>query len=143
MSKKSSSSTRKGRDGEDSYDMPGTAKSMETEYNDRELENAMPGENKSTETYQSHGDMPGSSMNDDTFRTTDNGTPQTRRCGTMEVHRRLLSTDPHYARARTEIENLTLRFAAAANANGARAGVTRIPVVVHVVWNTAAQNLSE
>jgi len=140
MSRKKSSSTKKGHDGEESYDMPGTAESMETEYDDRELEHAMPGADMSTETYQSHDHMPGSSMNDDTFRATDNGTPQTRRCGTMDVHRRLLASDPHYARARSEIENLTLRLAAT---DGARTGVTRIPVVVHVVWNTAAQNLSE
>src|SRR5262245_15760385 len=32
-------------------------------------------------------------------------TPRRRTCGTMDVHRRLLSRDPAYARARAEIEN--------------------------------------
>ena len=69
-------------------------------------------------------------------------TPSSRSCGTMEVHRRLLSEDPSYARARDEIENLT-RLYEQGDQTAARPGVTRIPVVVHVVWNTAAQNISD
>ncbi|MBB3121484.1 M43 family zinc metalloprotease [Pseudoduganella violacea] len=72
----------------------------------------------------------------------DNDAPAVRRCGTMDVHRRLLSTVPEYARARDEIEIQTEQF----ERNGAvsaRSGITRIPVVVHVVWNTAAQNISD
>ncbi len=48
--------------------------------------------------------------------------PTRRQCGVMDVHRRLLSSS-----ARQQ------RFA----------GIARIPVVVHVVWNTAAQNISQ
>jgi hypothetical protein len=52
-----------------------------------------------------------------------------------------LSQDPAYARARDEIENHTRMFQERAAV--ARPGITRIPVVVHVVWNTAAQNISD
>lgn len=68
--------------------------------------------------------------------------PQVRKCGTMDVHRRLLSTSPEYARVRDEIENETLRLEGA-GVLAERTGITRIPVVVHVVWNTAAQNISD
>lgn len=60
----------------------------------------------------------------------------------MDVHRRLLSTSAQYARARHEIENQTLRFELS-GAIAQRPGITRIPVVVHVVWNTPAQNISD
>src|SRR4051794_41088675 len=68
--------------------------------------------------------------------------PKRRQCATSEVHRLLLNTDPDYARQRSEIENLTdaetaRGFAAAAPK------VRTIPVVVHVVWKTATQNISD
>ena len=65
-----------------------------------------------------------------------------RSCATMDVHRRLLSRDPAYARARAEIENHARLYEHGIR-TAARPGVTRIPVVVHVVWNTAAQNISD
>lgn len=56
----------------------------------------------------------------------------------MPVHRRLLDTVPGYAEACAEIENYTyLRRGAA------RTGVVLVPVVVHVVWQTESQNLSD
>ena len=70
------------------------------------------------------------------------GTPRARSCGTMAVHRRLLSTNPEYARARDRIEDHARQYAAG-QAASQRTGVTRIPVVVHVVWNTTAQNVSD
>lgn len=70
------------------------------------------------------------------------GTPQTRTCATMDVHRRLLSEDPAYASVRDDIENLAGLYAGDASIAG-RAGVTQIPVVVHVVWNTAEQNIAD
>jgi hypothetical protein len=45
-------------------------------------------------------------------------------------------------RAHDEIENETLRLEGA-GVLAERTGITRIPVVVHVVWNTAAQNISD
>ncbi|WP_289884786.1 M43 family zinc metalloprotease [Janthinobacterium sp. SUN118] len=70
------------------------------------------------------------------------GTPQVRTCATMDVHRRLLSEDPAYARVRDDIENLAGLYEGDRSI-AARAGVTQIPVVVHVVWNTAVQNISD
>jgi hypothetical protein len=68
--------------------------------------------------------------------------PRRRQCATSEVHRLLLNTDPEYARARSEIEDITdvetaRGFAAAAPK------VRTIPVVVHVVYKTAKQNISD
>ena len=68
--------------------------------------------------------------------------PTRRSCGTMDVHRRLLSSSPEYARMRDEIENLALAFESG-DRSAQRPGVTRIPVVVHVVWNTPAQNIAD
>ncbi|HEU4818497.1 MAG TPA: zinc metalloprotease, partial [Janthinobacterium sp.] len=70
------------------------------------------------------------------------GTPQVRTCATMDVHRRLLTEDPSYASVRADIENLAGLYEGDGSI-AARSGVTQIPVVVHVVWNTAAQNISD
>ncbi|MBD2099964.1 zinc metalloprotease [Leptolyngbya sp. FACHB-261] len=61
----------------------------------------------------------------------------------MSVHYRLLTTDLTYARTRQEIENRALDFARREDV--ARSGVTTIPVVVHVVYNSGQleQNISE
>ncbi len=72
----------------------------------------------------------------------DGGVPARRSCGTMAVHRRLLSTSPAYARARDQIEDHARSYERG-EASAQRTGVTRIPVVVHVVWNTAAQDISD
>jgi hypothetical protein len=69
-------------------------------------------------------------------------TPTVRTCGTMPVHERLLRTDPAYMSARIASENHAFGFAHNM-ISGARTGVTVIPVVVHVVFNTAAQNISD
>ena len=67
--------------------------------------------------------------------------PPTRRtCGTMDVHYRLLRTIPEYAEARAASENQAQR--AAMSPVIGRTGCTRIPVVVHVVYKTAVQNIS-
>ncbi|GGY70572.1 M43 family zinc metalloprotease [Pseudoduganella albidiflava] len=71
-----------------------------------------------------------------------NSQPRVRRCATMDVHRRLLSTNPAYARARDQIEIRAQRYETG-SASAQRTGITRIPVVVHVVWNTTAQNISD
>jgi hypothetical protein len=72
----------------------------------------------------------------------DIGSPTRRSCGVMEVHRRFLSESAAYRQARGQIENLALVFAHGAFA-AFRTGVIRIPVVVHVVWNTETQNVSD
>jgi len=72
------------------------------------------------------------------------GLPQQRSCGTMSVHYRLLTTDLAYATNRREIENRSLEYERR-GFDAARAGITVIPVVVHVVYNssTPAQNISD
>ncbi len=69
--------------------------------------------------------------------------PRRRTCGTMDEHRHLAHLDPEYSRRRREIELETRQFIERYRAEGLRTGVVRIPVVVHVVWNTAAQNVSD
>jgi hypothetical protein len=59
----------------------------------------------------------------------------------MIEHRRLLDEDPSYGAARSRIETLAREYELGMRAS-ARVGITRIPVVVHVVWNTATQNIS-
>ena len=66
--------------------------------------------------------------------------PTRRQCGVMDVHRRLLSTSPAYAAARSALETATMSYVAAQQRF---AGIARIPCVVHVVWNTNAQNISQ
>ena len=68
--------------------------------------------------------------------------PSHRQCGTMVVHRRLLSESEDYRRARDEIENLALAFTTGRR-RSMRSKVVHIPVVFHVVHNTATQNISE
>ncbi|MFH1009605.1 MAG: zinc metalloprotease [bacterium] len=66
-------------------------------------------------------------------------------CGTMEVHERLMKTDPQYVKNRIEIENFATLYknqVKALGAAGFRSGKIIIPVVVHVVYNTATQNIS-
>ncbi len=72
----------------------------------------------------------------------DEGLPTRRTCGTMQVHERLLRTDPAYEAARNQSETQAWRYANRMLA-GARTGVTVIPVVVHVVYKTATQNISD
>ncbi|MEX2980834.1 zinc metalloprotease [Streptomyces sp. C36] len=69
-------------------------------------------------------------------------TPTRRGCGTMPVHHRLMAENPEYASARVEIENMAFAYETGA-ATSDREGPTRIPVVVHVVFNTASQNISD
>ncbi len=68
--------------------------------------------------------------------------PTRRSCGAMIEHRRLLNEDPSYVMARSGIETLARDYELGVRMT-ARIGITRIPVVVHVVWNTAAQNISD
>jgi hypothetical protein len=68
--------------------------------------------------------------------------PTRRNCGAMIEHRRLLNEDPSYVSARSGIESRARAYGLGL-LRSARAGTTRIPVVVHVVWNTAAQNISD
>ena len=64
-----------------------------------------------------------------------------RGCGTMEVHEHLMRTVPGYMEARRASEDYAWR--ASRSPALARTGCTKIPVVVHVVYKTPAQNVSE
>src|SRR3954464_7472151 len=62
--------------------------------------------------------------------------PKKRICATMEHHNMLAETDAIYRQNRREleIEARTARLAA-------RTAVLRIPVVVHVIYHTAQENI--
>ena len=64
--------------------------------------------------------------------------PKRRTCGTMPVHERLMRTNPAYLAARVTSENYYHEFVLMRRAQ-LRVGVTSIPLVVHVVYNTAEQ----
>ncbi|UCG59501.1 MAG: hypothetical protein JSU70_08300, partial [Phycisphaerales bacterium] len=68
-----------------------------------------------------------------------------RTCLTMEEHQRLLLEDPLYFQNRQQIEDFTKWYVdnLKQTAAGMRAGVIKIPVVVHVVWNTSTENISD
>ncbi len=68
--------------------------------------------------------------------------PNQRNCGAQVEHRRLLNENPAYVAARSNIENIARSYELGERSS-ARFGITRIPAVVHVVWNTAAQNISD
>jgi hypothetical protein len=65
------------------------------------------------------------------------------RCITMDKHWRLVRTDPEYRwrsrQVEREIRDWVRRYAAA----GLRTGMIRIPVVVHIIYNTSAQNIPD
>jgi hypothetical protein len=67
--------------------------------------------------------------------------PIRRTCATMAVHERLLRTVEGYAEARSASENHALR--ALVSGSVGRTGCTEIPTVVHVVYKTDAQNISD
>ncbi|NOL39447.1 zinc metalloprotease [Kribbella sandramycini] len=58
----------------------------------------------------------------------------------MDVHRRLLTNSPEYALTRSALENATTLYL---SRQQRFSGVARIPCVVHVVWKTPAQNISQ
>ena len=64
-----------------------------------------------------------------------------RTCATGQVHERLLRTAEGYASARATIENLSMRAQVFPQLAG-RDGCTLIPVVVHVVARTNAEDVS-
>ncbi|HEY4632144.1 MAG TPA: zinc metalloprotease [Blastococcus sp.] len=70
------------------------------------------------------------------------GTPRRRGCGAMVVHRRLLNESPDYRLARSELENRTIAFLAERRVSRFQ-GIARVPVVVHVVYRNAQQNISD
>ena len=66
-----------------------------------------------------------------------------RRCITDEMHRRLYRKSPEYRWRRAQIEREIGAWVARYRGDGLRTGLIRIPVVVHVLYNTPAQNISD
>lgn len=66
--------------------------------------------------------------------------PMRRQCGAMQVHYRLLETDPNFRQRQVDLEHATARRMMSIAPR--RRGITTIPVVVHVVYNTPAENVS-
>lgn len=69
-----------------------------------------------------------------------------RQCATMEVLHAQLAADPAQAQRMEAIENQTKRFLASGGAKTSftsTGAVITIPVVVHVLYNTAVQNISD
>jgi len=69
------------------------------------------------------------------------GTSMRRQCGTMTVHFALLESDPNFRRRQMALEVSTSQRLATGAALRAEAPTT-IPAVVHVLYNTAAENVS-
>lgn len=65
--------------------------------------------------------------------------PKRRLCGCMEVHHRLLECDPDFRCHQQDLESATLKRM---TVDKARTGITTIPVVVHVLYKTTAENIS-
>lgn len=65
------------------------------------------------------------------------------RCATMEKHWRLIRMDPEYRWRRRQIELEIQDWIRRYGGAGLRTGLMRIPVVVHVIHNTTAQNISD
>jgi hypothetical protein len=74
-------------------------------------------------------------------RRDDGAGPPIRRCGTMEVHNALLERYPGYGRRLARLGDATRRRMALGD-EGRRQGITKIPVVVHVVYHDDADNIS-
>ncbi len=70
------------------------------------------------------------------------GWAQQRSCHTMENHERLLQADPHLGDRINKIEQFT-NYAISSGKVASNKAIITIPVVVHVVYNTTAQNISD
>jgi hypothetical protein len=75
-----------------------------------------------------------------TLKPATNEPPRRRTCGTMQVHYRLLEAHPDFRLRLAQLESATRRRLASGEAF--RKGLVTVPVVVHVVYNSDAENLS-
>ena len=67
--------------------------------------------------------------------------PSIRKCGTMSVHFRQLEADQNFRKNLIELEQITIRRMASSEA--ARIRPVTIPIVIHVVFNNAVENISD
>lgn len=67
-----------------------------------------------------------------------------RTCSAHDHHQELMANDPDYARRHAEIEAFTEQFIRSGSQGElSRTGEIIIPVVFHIIYNTAGQNISE
>jgi hypothetical protein len=67
-----------------------------------------------------------------------------RTCSAHDHHEELMAKDPEYAKRHAEIEAFTEQFIRSGGQGQlSRGGEIIIPVVFHIIYNTAAQNISE
>src|SRR3954464_378414 len=67
---------------------------------------------------------------------------QHRKCGAMESLDQMISDNPSIAITRQSIEEQTQRYITTHTSSASRSSIT-IPVVVHVVYASATQNISD
>ncbi len=72
-----------------------------------------------------------------------NPTDNLRKCAANDVYERMLKANPEYARTRRDIENFTEKYIQENAGKASDRTVRTIPVVVHVLWKTTAQNISD
>jgi PKD repeat protein len=65
------------------------------------------------------------------------------RCGTMEVHDHLMNTNPEYAQRRNVVAQHTRNYEEFGAQNDVQRVVYTIPVVFHVVYQNATENISD
>jgi Pregnancy-associated plasma protein-A len=70
-------------------------------------------------------------------------TPRRRTCAHMIVHELLVETQPQYRARRLEVEEQTRRSIASGQAMRVAEKLITIPVVVHVVYRTEEENISD
>lgn len=66
-----------------------------------------------------------------------------RNCGSMDHHQHLIQTNPDYLQNRDQIEQHTQNFVRRNAQDKATGIVYTIPVVVHIVYRTAAENVTD
>ncbi|UOQ65916.1 M43 family zinc metalloprotease [Hymenobacter volaticus] len=66
-----------------------------------------------------------------------------RQCATMDVLKAQMAADPSLAKRMAAVEDQTKKFEATSTARRSTTGVITIPVVVHVLYNVEAQNVSD
>ncbi len=64
------------------------------------------------------------------------------KCGTHTYNQQLLQQNPEFVKSRAKIESMTQKIIQQ-NPNYKVGSIVTIPVVVHVVWKTAAQNIPD
>lgn len=70
-------------------------------------------------------------------------TPKRRTCAQMVVHELLVETQPEYRERRLEVERQTREIIESGQAMRVAAKLVTIPVVVHVVYRTEEENISD